>query len=86
MEPGSIMAERQTLKKRQSTMPSVLPAGFGAGIKENAVDDHPAGAIKHGSAVQILRLALFATYFWACCFRYVWLKLCYFREDVLTRQ
>jgi hypothetical protein len=49
-------------------LPAPLP-DFGAGIRENAVGDHPAGDVKHGNAKQLVRFLLLATYFWSCSFR-----------------
>jgi len=63
------MASGSTLKKRTHSMPVPLP-DFGAGIREDAVDDHPAGDVRHGNAIQLLRFLLFASYFWASCFTY----------------
>ena len=38
---------------------------FGAGIKGEAVEPHPGGRIKHGIAVQVVRMIAFATWFWS---------------------
>lgn len=60
------------LKQRQRTgIPAPVP-DFGGGVREQGAvgtEEHPAGDVKHGGPAQLLRLTLFASYFWACCFR-----------------
>ena len=58
------------LKQRRRTVPVPAPGLGGAGKEQGDVgtEYHPAGGVKHGGHMQLLRLALFATYFWAGCF------------------
>jgi hypothetical protein len=68
------MASISTVKRRTTAMPAPLP-NFGAGIKENAMGEHPAGEVKHGRGKQLIRFLFLATYFWASCFRYFYPEL-----------
>lgn len=50
--------------QRRQIVPEPLP-DFGAGTKGQAAEPHPAGKIKHGESVQIMRMLAFASWFFA---------------------
>jgi len=49
-------------QKLSQAIPEPLP-DLGAGVKGQAAEPHPAGRIKHGLSVQVLRMLLMATWF-----------------------
>ena len=53
----------QTLSQ---VVPGPLP-DFGAGSSGKAVEPHPAGRVRHGGSVQVIRMLLFLTWFNCCC-------------------
>jgi len=66
-------------------VPEPVP-GVGAGTKGQSVEPHPAGRIRHGGAIQFLRMLAFATWFWLVVFvtattQYLGLPLYYLNHD-----
>ncbi len=66
-------------------MPEPVP-DVGAGTKGQSVEPHPAGRIRHGGAIQFLRMLAFATWFWLVVFvtattQYLGLPLYYLNHD-----
>lgn len=58
----------------------------GAGTKGQFVEPHPAGRIRHGGAIQFLRMLAFATWFWLVVFvtattQYLGVPLYYLNQD-----
>ncbi len=60
----------QELKQRRSVGEAVPDTVGGSDVKESE-DEHPAGEVKHGGHIQILRLLLFTTNFVSCCVTWV---------------
>jgi 1-acyl-sn-glycerol-3-phosphate acyltransferase len=58
--------ESQGARKRTSQTTPELYRDHGAGMTGDARETHPAGEVKHGGPVQVLRLLLFVTWF-NCC-------------------
>ena len=56
-----------TSKGKSQLVAKPLP-DVGAGIKGQAVEPHPAGRVRHGGLIQILRMMAFATWFWLAVF------------------
>jgi lysocardiolipin and lysophospholipid acyltransferase len=48
------------------------------GYEEKAVEEHPAGKVKHGGVIQVLRCLLIVSYFLAGCCRYLQTNIMYF--------
>jgi len=66
-------------------VPEPVP-DVGAGTKGQSVEPHPAGRIRHGGAIQFLRMLAFATWFWLVVFvtattQYLGLPLYYLNHD-----
>lgn len=62
----------QNLKQRH-TAGSTSPPQPQTNTIENPPDDyHPAGEVKHGEIVQVIRLLAVLTYFGSCAFTYVY--------------
>jgi len=66
-------------------VPEPVP-DVGAGTKGQPVEPHPAGRIRHGGAIQFLRMLAFATWFWLVVFvtattQYLGLPLYYLNHD-----
>ncbi len=59
----------QPLKQRDTAMGDLGRDPEVVGKEKGAEDKHPAGEIKHGQLVQILRAVLFAAYFLSCSCR-----------------
>jgi len=58
----------------------------GAGTRDQAVEPHPAGRVRHGGAIQVLRMLAFATWFWLVVFvtaatQYLGVPLYYLDQD-----
>jgi 1-acyl-sn-glycerol-3-phosphate acyltransferase len=56
-----------TLKQRKSEPIPIPVPDLGPGSKEATKEPHPAGRVKHGGFVQLLRMLVFAAWFDACC-------------------
>jgi hypothetical protein len=56
-----------TLKQRKSEPIPIPVPDLGPGSKEATKEPHPAGRVKHGGFVQLLRMLVFAAWFNACC-------------------
>jgi hypothetical protein len=64
------MASAQNLKQRNTAM-QATSTEIGTGLEEEKpVEAHPAGKVKHGGTIQVLRCLLFVSYFLAGCCRY----------------
>jgi 1-acyl-sn-glycerol-3-phosphate acyltransferase len=57
-----------TLKQRNKQSIPVPVPDLGPGSKEQPLEPHPAGRVKHGGFVQLLRMLVFAAWFDGCCF------------------
>lgn len=57
----------QTLRQRGSQAVAEPHPDFGAGTRGKAKEPHPAGQVKHGPWLQLLRMLLFASWFNGCC-------------------
>ena len=55
------------VKQRTSHAIPEPPSSLGAGTTGKATQAHPAGEVKHGGFVQLLRMLLFASWFIGCC-------------------
>ena len=55
------------IKKRLSQAVPEPNPDLGAGTAGKAEEPHPAGEVKHGNSIQVLRMLLFATWFNCCC-------------------
>lgn len=65
--------------------PAPVP-DVGAGTTGQSVEPHPAGRIRHGGAIQLLRMLAFATWFWLVVFvtattQYLGVPLYYLNQD-----
>lgn len=56
-----------TTKQGSQLAPEPVP-NVGAGTGGQAIEPHPAGGVKYGKALQILRMLAFATWFWLVVF------------------
>lgn len=55
------------MRKRQTQIVPEPYLDLGAGTAGKALEPHPAGDIKHGAFIQLLRMVAFATWFVICC-------------------
>ncbi|KZF22569.1 hypothetical protein L228DRAFT_210419 [Xylona heveae TC161] len=60
------MASEDVTNNGSQSVPESLP-DLGAGVTGKAEEPHPAGRVKHGGFNQLVRLVLFAIYFFSCC-------------------
>lgn len=58
--------ESSELKQRRSQIAEEPKSDVRVGAEEGAKEEHPAGEVKHGGPVQLLRMLVFATWFNGC--------------------
>lgn len=67
MASTSTSASNAALRKRTTDM-ATLPDGLGA--SKDTIGTHPAGEVKHGMVLQVVRGLLLVTYFLSGCMKY----------------